>query len=313
MSILVLHTGGTIGMVATSQGFAPRDGVVEDSITTLLQSNVLNAKVDVRLLTPLIDSANAEPEDWTRVAKLICQERDNYQGFVVTHGTDTLAYTAAALCFALEGLRAPVIVTGSMLPLSEEGSDGHRNLRDALQAGLSAPAGVWVQFAGQLMHGARVRKSHSTNFDAFRETPNATQPVQKSAQFRLHPFQKKQVAVLAMAPGQSGGVFKYAAEHCDALLLRCYGSGTAPDTKDLLNALTTAKWRGVPVLAVSQCPDGGMAIGTYASGAILRDNGVVDGRDMTVEAAYAKLQHILSLGDAGRARLTRTLCGEFTP
>ncbi|GAA6209660.1 asparaginase [Cognatishimia sp. WU-CL00825] len=312
MSILVIHTGGTIGMVATPQGFAPRSGVVEDCINALSQSGALVSQVDLRLLTPLIDSANADPSDWTRVAQIIAQERGNYQGFVVTHGTDTLAYTAAALCFALEGLDVPVIVTGSMLPLSEQGSDGHRNLRDALQAGLTAPAGVWVQFSGQLMHGARVRKSHSTDFDAFRETPNATIPRRTSSKFRLHAYKVKQVAVLAMAPGLAGGLFNYAAENCDALLLRCYGSGTAPDTKELESALVTAKTRGIPVLAVSQCPEGGMALGTYASGAILRDNGVVDGRDMTVEAAYAKLQHVLSLDEGGIGRLAQSLCGEFT-
>lgn len=316
MAVLLIHTGGTIGMVQTSGGFAPRKGVVEAQVQAFQDSGQFTTPVDIHLLEPLIDSANAGPLDWSRVAQVVFDNHDAYDGFVVTHGTDTLAYTAAALCFALEGLAKPVIVTGAMLPLSVQGSDGGRNLLDGLLAAETAPKGVWVQFAGQRMHGARTRKSHSTEFDAFRVNEGGEDPVQPGETLVCHGFDEHKVAILAMAPGLPTDLFQYAAEGADALLLRVYGSGTAPESEGLKQALMTAKARNIPVLAVSQCPEGGMALGTYAAGAILRDNGVIDGRDMTVEAAYAKLHHVLSqTGDPAKnrvGRLQRCLCGEFT-
>jgi L-asparaginase len=154
LSILLIHTGGTIGMIATADGFAPCDGVVEGCIDDLLRCGEVIDEVTIRTITPQIDSANATPQDWNRVVRLIEQGYGHFDTFVVTHGTDTLAYTAAALCFAVEGLAKPVIVTGSMLPLTVAGSDGRDNLREALNTARRAPAGVWVQFAGKLCRAA---------------------------------------------------------------------------------------------------------------------------------------------------------------
>lgn len=310
MTILVIHSGGTIGMAPTPEGFAPREGVIE---AFLARHPEAAADVDLCALRPLIDSANAGPQDWDRIAEEIARGYARHDAFVVTHGTDTLAYSGAALCFALEGLGKPVIVTGSMLPLTVEGSDGGRNLIEALDAARNAPPGVWVQFAGRRLHGARVRKSHSRAFDAFAADPSEIPPRQPGADLIRHRMQPARVAVLAVAPGTEEALFEFAAERCDGLVLRCYGSGTAPDTEGLRRALKLAQARDIPVIAVSQCPEGGIALGTYAAGAILRDHGVIDGRDMTVEAAYAKLVHVLSLGAKGRDRLAVSLCGEFTP
>ncbi|MEE2946306.1 MAG: asparaginase [Pseudomonadota bacterium] len=312
MAVLLVHTGGTIGMVASDKGFVPQNGVVETQVAKLNAIGEISSVIDIYPLEPLIDSANASPKDWGRIAEVIANRHEDYDGFVVTHGTDTLAYTASALAFALEGLTKPIVVTGSMLPLSVEGNDGAANLGDALNASSSAPKGVWVQFAGQLMHGARTRKSHSTQFDAFRVNEGGGPPVQPGTRLINHTYGDHNVAILAMAPGMPTELFQYAAEHSDALLLRAYGSGTAPESDGLIKALQTAQNRGIPVLAVSQCPEGGMALGTYAAGAILRENGVIDGRDMTVEAAYAKLHHALSTTGDPMDRLSRCLCGEFT-
>ena len=144
MATLLIHTGGTIGMAQTPDGFAPRDGVVEDAVAALVASGKVTGEVDVLRLDPLIDSALATAQDWARIAQTIHQHRGRFDGFVVTHGTDTLAYTAAALCLALPGLAQPVIVTGAMRPLTVADTDGTANLIDALAAARTAPAGVWM-------------------------------------------------------------------------------------------------------------------------------------------------------------------------
>lgn len=303
-------------MIATANGFAPGDGVVERCIEDLQRCGDVTGEVTIRTITPQIDSANATPQDWNRVVRLIEQGYGQFDAFVVTHGTDTLAYSAAALCFALEGLAKPVIVTGSMLPLTVAGSDGRDNLREALNAARRAPVGVWVQFAGKLLHGGRVRKSHSRHFDAFAAEPTDVAPRYGGETLRCHAFGAHDVAVLAFAPGVSTRVFRLGLRACDGVILRCYGSGTAPEHPDLAAGLKVAADRRIPVVAVSQCPEGGMALGTYAAGAILRDGGVIDGRDMTVEAAYAKLLFALSVSeepDRQRSLLVASLCGEFTP
>jgi L-asparaginase len=312
MRILLIHTGGTIGMAQTDHGFAPRGGVVEQAVAALQTS----AQIQITTMAPLIDSAQATPEDWHRIASVIHTQGAGFDGFVVTHGTDTLAYTAAALCLALKGLDRPVIVTGAMLPLTVSGSDGQRNLAQAVQAAQTAPPGVWVQFAGALLHGARVRKSHSHALDAFEAEPCETPPLTPAAKPALLPVQQHNVGVFSVTPGLCLDLLDVATQRCQGLILRCYGSGTAPDTPQMRAALQGAARRQIPVVAVSQCPEGGMQLGTYAAGRVLRDTGVIDGRDMTPEMAYTKLQFALSQqvsADARRAFLATPQCGELSP
>ncbi|GGL56954.1 asparaginase [Wenxinia marina] len=313
MDLCLIHTGGTIGMARTPRGYAPKAGLVEAEVARLIARHELRAEVEIARLDPLIDSANATPADWTRIAEAIAARHDAAKGFVVTHGTDTLAHTAAALAFALEGLARPVIVTGAMRPLGETGSDGPRNLSDALDTALLAPPGVWVQFAGRRLHGARVRKSHSSADDAFTAADEARPPRVSGPKLTLHPYRAPEIGILTMAPGVSGRLVAAALELCDGLVLRCYGSGTVPDLPQLRDGLMAARAAGKPVIAVSQAPQGRLALGTYAAGALLVEAGVADGADMSVEAAYAKLAHVLSrdLGPEDRhAMLARPLCGE---
>lgn len=314
MSILLIHTGGTIGMAQTEDGFAPRAGIVEDAVADLVAGGEVAGPVEILRLDPLIDSAQATPEDWRRVAQSIHDAAGEHEAFVVTHGTDTLAYTAAALCLALPGLTRPVIVTGAMLPLTVQGNDGRDNLIAALGGSRTAEPGVWVQFGGRLLHGARVRKSHSQAFDAFEAATSDHPPLMTADSPSVTPVQTHQVGILSVAPGCCMALFAAAAEICDGLVLRCFGSGTAPDTPEMRAALQAAYDREVPVLAVSQCPEGGMRLGTYAAGKVLQDTGVVDGRDMSPEMAFAKLQFALSLElgfEARRQFLATSLCGEM--
>ncbi|PTA98418.1 MULTISPECIES: asparaginase [unclassified Sulfitobacter] len=314
MAILLIHTGGTIGMAQTPDGFAPREGVVEDAVAALVASGKVTGEVEVLRLDPLIDSALATAQDWARIAQTIHQHRGRFDGFVVTHGTDTLAYTAAALCLALPGLAQPVIVTGAMRPLTVADTDGTANLIDALAAARTAPAGVWVQFGGKRLHGGRVRKAHSQALDAFTAAPTDRAPRVTAPDPQLSPLRPQEVALLTVTPGFSAALLDHAATTCDGIVLRCFGAGTVPDSPALRAALGKAQGKGVPVVAVSQCAEGGMQIGTYAAGKALRDSGVVDGGQMTAEAAFVKIHLALSCFaqfDAQHAYLAADQCGEM--
>ncbi|MEH6675086.1 MAG: asparaginase [Sulfitobacter sp.] len=314
MAILLIHTGGTIGMAQTPDGFAPRAGVVEDAVAALVASGLVADTVEVLRLDPLIDSAQATPQDWLRIAETIHQYRDRFDGFVVTHGTDTLAYTAAALCLALPGLARPVIVTGAMRPLTVADTDGTANLIDALTAALTAAVGVWVQFGGKRLHGARVRKAHSQALDAFTAASTDSVPRIAAPAPELSPLRPHEVAVLTVTPGFSAALLDQAAGMCDGIVLRCYGAGTVPDSPPLRAALRKAQVRAVPVVAVSQCAEGGIQIGTYAAGKALRDSGAVDGGQMTPEMAFVKIQFALSQQsgfDARQRYLATDQCGEM--
>ncbi|WP_420006721.1 asparaginase [Arenibacterium sp. LLYu02] len=314
MKICVIHTGGTIGMVATETGFAPLNGVVEAELERLRTAGEISADFTLVSADPLIDSANAAPSDWNWIMAQIQNAHEACDGFVVTHGTDTLAFTAAALSFGLQGLQKPVVLTGAMLALTEEGSDGSRNLRDAFRAAEQAAPGVWVQFAGQLLHGARVRKSHSSEFDAFKASATDQAPWRAADQLQVIPYGAVSAVIAAVAPGMNADLIALAAEHAQGIVLRCYGSGTVPEGLGLRKALQAARAKDVPVLAVSQCAEGGISLGTYSAGALLQETGAIDGRDITVEAAYAKLLHALSATQdpiQRRAILETRLCGEW--
>jgi L-asparaginase len=309
MKLLLIHTGGTIGMVRTAAGFAPAAGVVEHALAQILGTG---ASIDVRALTPLIDSAQATFADWNRIAQTIAAAHDSYDGFIVTHGTDTMAFTGAALCFALQGLARPVILTGSMVPLREPGSDAMGNLADAITAAQRAAPGVWFQFAGQLLHGARLRKVDSQAVAAFAAAPSPLPPLRTAKVLKVHPYAPAEIAILSMAPGGSAKAFAAALALCDGAILRVFGAGTVPNDPGIAAALFVAQKRGTPMIAVSQCATGGVHIGTYAAGNLLREAGVIGGGDMTAEAAFVKLTHALSLPDADRhTALESNLCGEF--
>jgi len=315
MRIRVIHTGGTIGMVQTEAGFAPKAGLLEGALDEMQAKGQLSVAYDLIAAEPLIDSAEAQPADWNWIAADIASHHADYDGFVVTHGTDSLSFTAAALALALGGLAKPVILTGSMVPLSVAGNDGLRNLGDAMAAVHTAGPGVWVQFAGHLLPGARVQKLHSTGFEAFAALGDFAPSHQGGDVVVRHPFADHEVAIVTVAPGLRGHLVGAALSGADGVILRCFGSGTVPDREGFRAALMAATARDVPILAISQCPQGGMVIGTYAAGALLVDAKAIDGRDLTLEAAYAKMMMALSRFDdieARRIYLAQPQCAEMT-
>ena len=332
--IYVAYVGGTIGMKATDNGYAPVPG----HLSALVRGRPELNEPEVPDLTiaeyaPLLDSANARPADWLRIARDIAERKDAFDGFVVLHGTDTMAYTASALAFLLRGLDRPVVVTGSQIPLGVLRSDGRQNLLTAvLVAARDEVREVCLVFGSRILRGCRAIKASASGFEAF-ESPNlpplgaAGVEIQVDAA-RLRPPKPgpvglpasldAPVALLRLYPGMPASLLTAAmAEPAKGLVLEAYGAGTLPDAQpELLQALRHGAERGVVVLAVSQCVDGRVDLNAYATSGPLVRAGAVGGLDMTTEAAYAKLVVLLAEGhppDAVRDLLTHDLAGELTP
>ncbi|MNP17336.1 L-asparaginase 1 [compost metagenome] len=243
-----------------------------------------------------------------------------HDGVLVLHGTDSMAYSAAALSFLLLGLPAPVVLTGSMLPAGAPDSDAWDNLCGALrQFEHGLEDGVQLYFHGQLLHGCRASKLRSEAFDAFAALPRHrdaeradTIPAELGYK---QPRKPVNLAVVPVFPGlQAGHLQALIDSGVQGLLLECYGSGTGPsDDQALLNVLSAARQRGVMLAAISQCPEGSVVFDTYAAGNRLRGAGLVSGGGMTREAALGKMVALLGAGldaDAADRWFVLDLCGE---
>ncbi len=333
--IYILYTGGTIGMQASDDGYVPSGGfqsLIAEKIPLHLSSAL--PEYDLEELDNLIDSTNATPKDWAVVAKKIAHNYDNYDGFIVLHGTDTLGYTASALSFMLQGLNKPIIVTGSQIPLSELRNDAQDNLVTAIHlAGSLQVTEVCVYFNGLLLRGNRAMKVKSTGFDAF-DSPNypwigkvginvevsqfGTFEPSAEPKFELPEYGKHSVAPIRIFPGIDAEYLKHQLDYpADAFILISYGVGNAPDQDPEFLRLIQAKiQQGCVIVNLSQCPYGGVAPGSYATGSALAKTGVINGRDMTFESCFCKLHHLFSLGlenDAITLAMATSLAGELTP
>lgn len=331
--VLVAHTGGTIGMRRGERGYEPFPGHLARLLSELpeLASDLL-PRLELLEFEPLLDSSDMVPADWLRVARTIESHYAEFDGFVVLHGTDTLAYTSSALSFLLDGLRKPVVVTGSQVPLVELRSDARENLINSL---LLAASGVLhevcVCFGGRLLRGNRVTKVSTSGFDAF-ESPNelelarigvdiefrqgALRPPQ-DGELTVHELPDVTVAALRLFPGISARLLENVLrEPVEGLVLETYGAGNAPSRDAaLLEVLAEATARGVVVVNITQCLRGRVDMGGYATGSALERAGVVSGLDMTPEAALAKLIWLFGRGlDAAEVRrlVPLDLRGELT-
>jgi len=320
-SIMVLYTGGTIGMQASANGLAPASGF-EQRMRAELSTRSDLAPWRFREMQPLIDSANMTPAYWLRLREAIIDAVDQgCDGVLVLHGTDTLAYSAAALSFQLLGLQAPVLFTGSMLPAGVDNSDAWENLTGALEA-LTAgqKAGVQLYFHGELLppnRTAKVRSFGRTPFIALARTASATTiaPLPTELDYRK-PRQTAKVTVLPLVPGFSTDLLRTVIHSgVQGVVLECFGSGTGPaDDPDFLAALEEARNAGVVVVAITQCHEGGVELDIYEAGSKLRQAGVLSGGGMTREAAFGKLQLLLGAGlpvDKIRQLVEQDLAGEL--
>jgi L-asparaginase len=286
------------------------------------------AEVDAEILMNL-DSTEMTPSDWTRIARHLGERMDRYDGFVVVHGTDTMAYTASALSFALSGLRKPVVVTGSLRPLRAIPTDARLNLVSAVDVARRDVPEVAIFFGRHLLRGNRARKASVERYDAF-ESPNYPPLARVGLDVDLHdslirrptgPFVLREafdpaVATLACWPGAPASLVDRAADGARALVVAGYGTGNLPGGEaGWPGAVARAVRRGVPVLLVSQCPHGAVRLPLYAVGRAALDAGAVPGADLTVEAAVAKTMHLLARGLSGEAlrdAWVEDLAGELT-
>lgn len=334
--ILIINTGGTIGMVATENGYAPQKGSL---IRELSQIRDLSSpdipEWDIVEFDPLLDSTNIRYEQWNMIADAVADNYDAYDGFVVLHGTDTLAYSASALSFMLRGLGKPVIFTGSQIPLCELRSDGRDNLITSMIIASEGIANeVCLYFGNSLLRGNRSMKYSSDRIMAF-TSPNWPELAKAGIEIEYsyplimqsHADASEGLAVTKMKdcrlgvikvfPGISFDLFAPVVhENLDGLILETFGKGNIPEYDNaLISLISDASARGITVVVITQCPQGTINLGAYEAGSQLLKAGAANGRNMTTEAAVTKLSYLLSKGlpaDEIHRLMEKDLRGELT-
>ena len=327
--VLILYTGGTIGMDYTDNGLKVVPGLFRSQLNMLVP--VANVHIDLVEYEDLIDSSDITLEHWVKIINDIVGAYEDYDGFIVAHGTDTMAYTASILAFALRGLSKPVVLTGAQLPLVHRRSDGWNNLSDAMYSATQPDLNeVVIAFNHKLFRGCRARKISTDKFLGFTTTDE--EPLAKfginiswfkkrwrqGKHFEFMPIIPKRVKVLnlSLSPGYTTDFIADTLKTTDAkaVILQTYGSGTIPmHHPQLPNAISDAVARGIIIVSVTQVTEG--RITQQYSNSKLGRLGVVSGCDMTLEAAIAKLTVLLSmdLSPASiKKNITTNLVGELT-
>ncbi|MCU1245948.1 MAG: ansA [Acidobacteria bacterium] len=332
--VYIVFTGGTIGMKRTPRGYCPEPGYLQEQMEAMpeLRHRSIPA-FKIHEYAPLLDSSNMTPREWMKIARDVADHYDAYDGFVVLHGTDTMAYTSSALPFLLSGLRKPVIVTGSQIPLCEIRNDARENLITSLliAAGCDVPE-VCLYFGGKLLRGCRAVKVSADGFAAF-DSPNFLPlgtvgidiEINHDLVRRPAPRQKLTVqeltspvvATLRLFPGISPELVRNVLRPpLQGLVLEAYGVGNGPDqNREFIAALTEATRRGVVIVDCTQCLEGTVDLAEYAAGSAMAGAGVISGYDMTAEAALAKLYYLFSRGLTParvKSEMQKDLRGELT-
>ncbi len=339
-SVLLIYTGGTIGMKEDprDQSLKPFDfGQILQEVPELRK---FACRIDVHTFAPLIDSSDVEPAMWKRLAALIRDRYDEYDGFVVLHGTDTMAFSASALSFMLEGLGKPVIFTGSQLPIGRPRTDGKENLVSSVEIasargedGGAAVPEVCIYFNSKLLRGNRCTKVNSEGFTAFDSanypplaeagisirynTTAIRYPAPGSRSLKVRTSLDTRVSILKLHPGITPRVVEniLLGEETRAVIIETYGAGNAPSKEWFLDIVKEACGRGKILLNVTQCLHGGVDMDIYATGKKLKEAGVVSGYDSTTESALAKLFCLMGEtedNEAVKRGLRVSLCGEIS-
>src|SRR5690606_24755854 len=335
MKIFIIYTGGTIGMVQDESGtFVPFDfELIKNNLPDLSR---LDYQLAVHSFSPIIDSSNMNPTIWIEMAQIIKDIYDEYDGFVILHGSDTMAFSASILSFLLEGLQKPVIFSGSQLPIGEIRTDARENMMTALEIasakhnGKSIVQEVCILFDNKLFRGNRSFKYNSAKFEAFR-SPNYPVLVEagihlkynfealmnnSDKEFICHNQVDNKVAVLKLFPGISASTIKSILDaDVRSIVMETFGSGNTTTEKWFLDLLSDAIKSGKNILNISQCSVGSVELGRYETSQGLKAIGVLNGYDMTFEAAVTKLMYLqgeLADQDAVAYWIEKDIRGELT-
>ncbi len=332
--VCIINTGGTVGMRRGLQGYQPEPGFLAEQLKSLDElSRQGMPQFELIEFDPVIDSSNMTPATWLLIANEIQQNYDAFDGFVVIHGTDTLAHTSSALPFMMPGLNKSVILTGSQIPLIEIRNDARENLITAimLASGFHIPE-VCVFFGNRLLRGCRATKVSASSFNAF-DSPNFaplgtvgtninvfTHRIRHPAidsELSVIPIKAQAIGTFRLFPGVSWQVLdNVLRQPLVALVLESFGVGNGPSNDmRLMQVFKEATGRGTVIVSCTQCLHGQVHQTNYAAGTAFHDAGVISGSDMTVEAALAKLQYLFTLSsdvEQIKADIARDLCGELT-
>ncbi len=337
--VLLIYTGGTIGMNRNPQTKALEPFDFEHLLINVPELKQFDTEISTYQFAPPIDSSDMSPLRWTDLSHVIADHYEEYDGFVVLHGTDTMAYTASALSYMLENLTKPVIFTGSQLPIGQLRTDGKENLITSIeiaaarrQDGTACVPEVGIYFNGHLLRGNRTTKQSADEFNAF-ESFNYPHLVDAGVNITYHDeyirkpeFNKpmiphfrldNNVIIFSLFPGIREDLIRHiiSTPNLRSIVMRTFGSGNAPQNPWLLSALKEATKRGKVVINISQCMQGTVEMGRYDTGYWLKEAGVISGYDSTVEGAVTKLMFLQSHYDDSeqvRKYMQRSIRGEIT-
>src|SRR5690554_4670040 len=314
--VLLIYTGGTIGMIEDNETGALIAFDFQHLSDQIPELSLINAEMNAVSLAMPIDSSDMRQSIWEEIAFHVVENYNEYDGFVILHGTDTMAYSASALSFMLQGLKKPVILTGSQLPIGKIRTDGKENLITSIEIaaakdknGESLIQEVAIFFEDYLYRGNRTTKVSANAFEAFL-SPNYTELAKAGIEIKynptvafrstlpelkFYPKMEKSVGLIKIFPGITASVYKslFDIEKVRAVILESYGAGNVPDNEEFLNMIKNYIHAGGIVVNITQCFSGRVSHGMYANSTMLEKAGVISGGDLTTESVITKLMHLL--------------------
>ncbi|MDP3352765.1 MAG: asparaginase [Flavobacteriaceae bacterium] len=316
--ILIIYTGGTIGMVKDYKTNVLKAFDFDNLKKNIPELNLINCKIDTISFDEPLDSSNIHPDDWVKIATIIEENYDSFDGFVVLHGSDTMSYTASAISFMFENLSKPIIFTGSQLPIGDLRTDAKENLITSIQIASSQINGkpiiseVCLYFEYKLYRANRTTKINSEHFEAF-TSPNYPALAESGVHLKFnHDLLLKKVSIdklivrkklnnniviIKIFPGITQNVVESIlnTKGLKGVILETYGSGNAPTTEWFLKLLQNALSKGIHIVDVTQCIGGSVILGQYETSIKLQELGLINGYDITTESAVAKMMYLLGL------------------